>query len=98
MISNRLRAWGLPAGPNMRMRLLGCLLLRGAELLKFDCGIDVVAQQDLACVGVAGKQGFDSFAQQALPKCRVASGAGLHGCLKSRVRDMRSVECSSKFY
>ena len=25
--SNRLRAWGLPAGPNMRMRLLGCLLV-----------------------------------------------------------------------
>ena len=58
---------------------LGRLAGEGAELFESDRGVDVIAKQDLAGVGVAGKQGFDAFGQQALPKGRVALSASLHG-------------------
>jgi hypothetical protein len=64
MIPKRLRACGLPRGPNIRMRLFGRVPVT-AKLLEADGRLDVVTQDRLAGVDIAGEHGFDSFAQQS---------------------------------
>ena len=69
MMPKRLRACGLPRGPNMRMRLFGRRAGRLAELLEADRRLDVVAQDRLAGVDIAGEHGVDAFAQQRFAEC-----------------------------
>ena len=72
MTSNRLRALGVARRTEHSNEALRLFAGEGGELLETDGGIDVVAQQDLSSVGVAGEQTFYAFGQQAFPKVRVA--------------------------
>src|ERR1700730_9759668 len=64
MMPKRLRACGSPRGPNMRMRLFGCVPVASPSFSKPYRRLDVVAQDRLAIVDIAGEHGVDAFAQQ----------------------------------
>jgi len=63
-MSKRLRAWGLPDGLNMRMRLLGGAVERFSESEEADGTVDVLAEDGLSGFEIAGDHAGDSLGEQ----------------------------------
>src|ERR1700730_565622 len=81
MMPKRLRACGLPRGPNMRMRLFGWVPVASPSFSKPTVRLDVVAQDRLAGVDIAGEHGVDAFTQQRFAEAWVACDPLLHPLL-----------------
>jgi hypothetical protein len=61
-----------------------------AQLLKANGAVDVIAENGLAGVDIAGKEALDAFPQKLRPKIRVSSMRARRVCLKSRVNGIVS--------
>jgi hypothetical protein len=85
MMPKRLRACGLPRGPNIRMRLFGWVPVASPSFREADGRPDVVAEDRLAGVDIAGEHGVDAFAQQRSAEGGIACDPLCARSLKLRV-------------
>ena len=72
----------IPPGAEHPHETLGRPARQAAELLKADRGVDVVAEDCLPGIEIAGKETLHAFPQQLLSILAVPPDAGLHGFLE----------------
>jgi len=82
MMPNRVRAWGLPRGPSMRMRLFTGMPVASPNFSKADRRLDGVAQDRLTGIDITGEHGVDAFAQQCVAEGGIARDPLLHQLLE----------------
>ena len=83
MTAKRFLAWGLPLGPNIRMRLFWEMFGTGPQFSETDRRIDIIPQNGLPRIHVPGKQALDGFAEQLrLAILGIAADAAANGLLE----------------
>jgi hypothetical protein len=85
MTPNRFRACGLPRGPNVGIRLFGCVPVASRSFSKSTVALDVGAQGRFAGVYIAGEHDVDALAQKHRRKIPISRtwAAPIPGCFSS---------------